>query len=252
MVLNMALNRILNTVRTSPDRMQWSKILNSLLLTWLIFVFIGSAAHAEDEMPQLMPYDEAERDQSLLAFRARMIQVVAFKEPERLIEMIDPKINIGLDLPSGPRAFVEFWRPEAIDSEIWEVLGPILQFGGGFVRSENGVMFCAPYVFVNFPAELDIWSHGVITQENIDLKQLPTTASPTLVSLNYHIVQVDDWNEINDGSGTEAFRWVKIITMGGEEGYVQRQYIRSPSDYSACFIQRKNKTWKLSSLASKD
>ncbi len=239
---------MLNTVRIPPDRRQWRKALSSLLLAVLIFLFLGSVAHAEDEMPQLMPYDEAERDQSLLAFRARMIQVVAFKEPERLVEMIDPKINIGLDQPSGPRAFVEFWRPETIDSEIWEVLGSILQLGGGFVRSENGVMFCAPYVFVNFPAERDILSHGVITQENIDLKQLPTTASLTLVSLSYDIVAVDDWNEINDESGTEAFRWVKVSTLGGKEGYVQRKHIRSPSDYSACFLQRKNKPWKLESL----
>ncbi len=209
-------------------------------------------AYSEEDPPLLMPYDEAERDESLLAFRARMLQVLAFKEPERLIEMIDPKMSNGLNAKRGARAFVELWRPETIDSEIWEILSSILKLGGGFVRSESGVMFCAPYVFVNFPAELDVFSHGVVIQENVKLYQNPTTASTILTKLNYNILQVDDWSSVSDDSGTESLQWIKVFTMDDKEGYVQRKYIRSPSDYSACFIQRKNKGWKLSSLVSGD
>ena len=214
----------------------------SILLINLVF----SLAFAGNSM-QLFPADEAERDQELVAFRVKMLEAVRAKEPEVFVTMVDQRVINGLHEKRGMKQFVKKWEPQSIDTELWSTMEQILTMGGGFVRSEKGVEFCAPYVFSHFPDNLDIYAHAAIIKKNVPLKTEPSVRSTTRKMLSYDIIKVLDWVSIADKSGSKD-NWLKVTTLGGDKGYVIRRFVRSPSDYSACFLKTKNKGWKLHSL----
>lgn len=199
---------------------------------------------------RLLPVDEADRDPTLVEFRDRIQLAVDRREPERLVEMIDPNVYNGLNKESGVRKFAEYWRVDAIDTPIWDVLDDILKLGGGFVRSEKGVQFCMPYVFTEFPDKLDIRSYAAIIKESTHLMQEPSSSSSKVADLSYHLVKVPDWHAVADMNGTEGQFWMKVSTLDGQDGFVLRQDVRSPSDYSACMLQNGDGQWYLTSLFS--
>ena len=215
----------------------------------LINLFLSSAIAGNSH--QLFPEDEADRDLEFSEFRAQMIEAVRAREPEVFVTMVDQQIFNDLHKKRGMNEFLKKWEPESIDSELWVTLEHILTMGGGFIRSEKGVEFCAPYVFSHFPDDLDIFAHGAVIAEKVPLKTEPSVSSVTRRELSYDLLQVLDWVSIQDKSGG-AENWLKVTTMKGENGYVNRLYVRSPSDYSACFLKTKSHGWKLNSLLTSE
>ena len=219
------------------------------LFRWFCVVFAmvhGVVSFAAEDI-RLLPEDEAGRDLSLLAFREQLKTVIEKKDAQALVDMLDKNVSISARSRGSKKKFLKFWLPEVKNSELWPTLAAIVDMGGGFVRSERGVKFCAPYVFTNFPAELDIYAHGVVTQDNVPLKAGPSVTAPVKDHLSYHIVAVEDWRSTPD-LNTPDVRWLKVKTLGGKEGYVDYRLIRSPSDYSLCFLQRPKTGWKIISL----
>lgn len=216
----------------------------------LILISILLSNHTFASAPQFLPpVDEGIRDLEFMAFRSKLLEAVARKEPEAFVTMVNPRIFNGLAAKRGMKQFMNLWEPESINSEIWITLEPILKMGGAFIRSERGVEFCAPYVFTHFPDELDIFAHGAVIKENISLKLKPSISSRTVKKLSYDLIQVLDWVSIADTSGA-GHQWLKVTTMTGEQGYIDKHNVRSPSDYSACFVKTKHTGWKLDSLLS--
>ena len=200
---------------------------------------------------QLLPEDEGTRDLEFVDFRSQLLEVVLSQEPEVLVTMVDQQVFNGLREKRGIKHFVEKWEPESIDTELWTTLRQILTMGGGFVRSEKGVEFCAPYVFSHFPDELDIFAHGAVIGDDVLLKSEPSTSSETKKTLSYDLIKVLDWVSIQDKSGSDT-NWLKVTTLKGDQGYVNRQLVRSPSDYSVCFLKTKKNGWKLNSLLTSE
>lgn len=205
-----------------------------------------------EENKQLLPEDEAERDLSLIEFRDALLLSVQRKEPEQFVTMLDYNINNGTGISSGVKSFVQKWRPEAGDSELWSVLEPVLKMGGGFVRSERGVQFCAPYVFTHFPDRFDIFGFGAVVKDNVFLMAEPTSASAQVAKVDYQILKVIDWRRVPDAHGTAGKFWLQVAQLDGQKGYVLKEFVRSPSDYSACFLQDRKGAWKMISLSSSD
>lgn len=196
---------------------------------------------------QLLPVDEGTRDLEFMAFRSKLLEAVTRKEPESFVTMINPRIFNGLQTKRGMKQFMKIWEPESIDSQVWITLEPILKMGGGFIRSERGVEFCAPYTFSHFPDDLNIYAHGVVINDDVPLKASPTVSANTIKKLSFDLIQVIDWISIDDASGGTP-SWLRVTTMTGDKGYVDRHFVRSPSDYSACFVRTKYTGWKLDSL----
>ena len=222
-----------------------------IICLYLLSCSVAVVATESDNAYQLLPADEAHRDLEFTDFRAQMIAAVLNKEPEVFVTLIDQRIFNGLKAKRGMKAFLNKWEPDSIDSELWTTLEQILTMGGGFVRSEKGVEFCAPYVFTHFPDDLDIFAHGAVIVDNIALKTEPSVTSVTRRELSYGLLKVLDWVSIQDKSG-EGVNWLKVTTMKGENGYVDRRYVRSPSDYSACFLKTKRNGWRLNSLLTSE
>ena len=175
------------------------------------------------------------------------LQSVRYHEPETFLAMVDENVSISLS-KHGMRDFVKKWQPESSDTELWAVMESILTMGGGFIRSERGVEFCAPYVFTHFPEELDIYGYGAVIKQNVPLKTDSAITSQTVSNLSYDLVKVEDWRSVADKTNGSATRWIKVRTLNGKTGFVDKQFVRSPTDYSACFLYTLNKGWKMISL----
>ncbi len=215
----------------------------------LILVVLGAGAFAKDAS-KLLPVDEADRDTTLVAFRDRLLQAVTKRDPDFLRGIVGEGIVNGLKASVGRAEFERRWQVASPDSEVWSALQTILSMGGGFVRSERGVKFCAPYVFTDFPDNLDIYGYGAITASDAVLKARPRRDGATIKALSYDIVKVNDWRSVPDaGGGAEA--WIKVTTLDGKDGYVETRVVRSPTDYHACFTKMRN-DWEMTSLISGD
>lgn len=196
---------------------------------------------------QLLPEDEASRDLSLLEFREQLLEIVQNKDSEALASLLDERVSVSGKSRGSVKEFNKFWMPELKNSEVWPTLKTVLNMGGSFVRSERGVKFCAPYVFTTFPSGLDIYGHGTVINENVPLKAAPSETASNLAELSYHIVKVKDWRSVPDVKNPEV-RWLKVKTLGGQEGFINKRMIRSPSDYSLCVLHRSTIGWKIISL----
>ncbi len=183
--------------------------------------------------------DEAVRDDTLLAFRERLMQVVAVRDAEFVAAVLDRQVAVGGGR-YGPQAFVERWRPEAVDSPLWTELAAILPLGGAFVRSERGVLFCAPYVFTHFPAELDPYGTAAVVRP-AQLREGPGEGG-VLASLDQVLVKVQDWRSRGEG-------WIAVETFDGRSGYLPRSALRSPTDARLCLLKRRD-AWRIRVLAA--
>ena len=200
---------------------------------------------------RILPEDESARDLELQAFEKQLEIAVDQRNADQLLSLVSNDISVSAKRVGGLNAFKKAWHPESRDSEIWSTMRQILKLGGGFLRSESGVKYCAPYTFVNFPSNLDIYGHVIVVRDNVPLKALPSLKSATIKNLSYYVLRVQDWRSVAD-QNNDAVRWLKVKTLGGDEGYVEKDAVRSPTDYSACFLHQETTGWKMVSLISSE
>jgi hypothetical protein len=127
----------------------------------------------------------------------------------------------------------------------------VLTNGGKFIKEGKNKLFCAPYIFTDFPEDLDAFEYQVIFGENVNLRFRPDAAAEVTAQLSYNVVKVDYENSIGDGGEPATYSWLKIETLGGKKGFVSAKYVRSPIDYRACF-EKKNGKWKMTTFVAGD
>ena len=219
-------------------------------LKYLFLLLLSTSLYAE-EVTKLLPVDDAERDPTFFEFREKMLRAIDQKEPEVFVTMLDQNIWVDHE-KRGMKHFLKLWHPESIDTELWHVLGAVLKMGGTFVRSEIGVRFCAPYVYTTFPDSLDPFGYGAVIKERSILKAGSSHSSRTITSLSYDLVKVHDWRSVPDSAGEHLGNWIKVTSLSGQEGYVDKSDVRSPTDYAACFLHTSKNGWKLDSFVSNE
>jgi len=212
----------------------------------LIVLVVLSAAMAAERL-RVPPVDEAGRDLTLVKFRDRLEQAVKQQDLAALRQALHRNAVFTKDGAAGMQAFVRNWRPNSPDTELWSTLDRILKMGGGFIRSERGVAFCAPYVFTDFPDQLERRNHAVVTASGANLRDLPNSDSRRLTTLYYDVVEVADWQPVPDTRLGAERRWIKVTTLSGKSGYVLADLVQSPSDDHACFTNIRG-TWYITSL----
>jgi hypothetical protein len=130
---------------------------------------------------------------------------------------------------------------------LWQELPAVLNLGGAYVKHDTGATeFCAPYVSVRWPQDVDAFGEGAIVAKEALVKRAPSSASETLATLSYDIVPVQDW-EVNDQSVGSQQKWVRI-RLREAEGYVPEEQIRSPIEHTACFA-KSAAGWRMTGFA---
>jgi hypothetical protein len=194
------------------------------------------------------PVDEAAKDASWTAFRARLLKALQARDRKFVLDIVDRNVRNSFGQENGLAEFRRQWEPDAADSPLWPKLSSALFLGSAYVAQHKGpVRVCAPYVLPKWPVEIDPHGHGAITVRETLLKAAPDATSPTLQTLSHEIVAVLDW-EVADRDPGVRQRWVKVRARAGE-GYVAEEHVRSPLEHTACFARGAG-GWRLVALVA--
>lgn len=218
-----------------------------LLICLCLATAIPALAQETVRTLKLPPVDEAAKDLSWVNFKNRLLNALATRDRKFVLGILDQNVRSGLDQQRGIAQFRQQWGLDEDDSPLWRQLPTALFLGGAFVKVEKRpVEFCAPYVSVKWPEDIDAVGGGAIIAKESLVKAGPSSESETLATLSYDIVQVIDW-EVADRSPDAKQKWVKI-RLKGEEAYVPEEQIRSPVEHTACFIKTAD-DWRLIGFA---
>ena len=197
-------------------------------ISLLMIVILTPTATAKAR--KLYPVDEGAKDASFKAFRTKLIEAVKQRNTRFVLSVLHPKVQLSFGGKSGPKDFLEMWKPDSPDSELWSELSTVLSLGGTFSKSEGKRVFWAPYTFSAFPDDLDGYEYASIVGENVRVRSQPSTTASIVTNLSYDIVKatfpVSD--DIREG---DVPGWVRVVVPDGKSGYVASRYIRSPIDY---------------------
>ncbi|HEY8561097.1 MAG TPA: SH3 domain-containing protein [Pyrinomonadaceae bacterium] len=216
---------------------------SSLLFCLVIFSFFGVSAQAERFVK---PLDEAKRDASFLAFRARLIAAAKTRDAQYVLSVVDKDIKNGFAGNDGVAEFKKQWNLASPNSKFWEEFTPVITNGGTFDKESGNknMLFVAPFTFNGFPEDLDAFDYSSIFGNNVNLRAAPDASSKSLARLSYNVVKVDYQNSVKKSGSEDEYLWLKIETLGGKSGFVSAEFVRSPIDYRAGF-EKKNGRWKM-------
>jgi Bacterial SH3 domain len=230
--------------------------IRSLVFGSFFLIFSLSAVSGQiSESPKtyrahrLRPRDEGQQDPRFQAFRQKLLKAISRKDAKFLLSIVDPNIQISFGGEEGIQAFRELWKPEDVNSEIWNTLAQLLRLGGTFGESKDE--FWAPYVFSRFPDDYSGFDFSAIIAKDVRVRSEPNEKAPMIRSLSYDIVL-----NLSGGDSPEPRNkvdpvWVRIRLPDGREGFVSAQFIRSPTDYRAGF-KRTGGKWLLTHLVAGD
>jgi hypothetical protein len=218
---------------------------SSLTLISLL-VSLSAQAGARQQGRKLLPVDEAYKDKSFLVFRDRLLEAAKNHDSKFVMSAVHPRIRTGFGDNGGINEFRRKWMPERSDSKLWDTLVEVLSLGGAFRKAGKGSDFWAPYVYSNFPEDVDSFDYLAVIGENVNVRQKPDPSSPVVSTLSYDLVKAPQ-----GVAEKKAGDWVRIVTPAGRDGFVSRGFLRSPVDYRASFTRVKGR-WMMSALVAGD
>jgi len=202
---------------------------------------------------KLFPVDEGLKNPSFADFRDKLLTAVKNHDTEFVLSVLDRNIINGSDTEPGIKEFRTQWQLDQREGKLWETLLTILTMGGSFRAIEGNQEFCAPYVTSKWPtivsqlpAGADPLDYQVIIAKDVAMKAEPNSTAATLGTLTYDVVKV---NSLAPTPEIKSLCWMRITTLTGQEGYVPDKYIRSATDYHACF-KRVGSKWYMTELAA--
>lgn len=221
----------------------------------ILFLMIAVATVAMSISAQeryLKPVDEASQDPSFLAFRAKLIAAVDRKDAAYIYSIVDPKIRNGFGDRDTIAWFKRDWKLENKNSKFWKTFAAVIKNGGAFWG--EGVIkmntFAAPFTYSNWPEDLDSFEYFVIFGTDVNLRDEPSSTGKVVAKLSHNIVKVEQ--ETLPKSGRSEYPgWRKVKTLGGVEGFVKDEFVRSSVDYRAGFEKKRGK-WMMTFFLAGD
>lgn len=217
--------------------------LKAILLVAVLTAAFSPGVVAQQER-RLLPVDEASRDASFKTFRDRLIRAVRQRDAKYVLSVVDSDVKNGFAGEDGIANFRKQWKPNEAKSPLWNELLFVLTRGGAFQTEGGNKMFAAPYIYSNFPQNLDAFEYSAITENRAPLYARPSAASRLVANLSYHIVKVDFNGSVKASANSDEYSWLKVTTLGGKTGFVREKFVRSSIDYRAGF-EKKRGAWKM-------
>ena len=213
-----------------------------------IVLILAAAVFGQEKF--IKPVDDAKLDPAFLTFRTRLIAAIDRKDAKYMLSIVDPNIKNGFGGEDGVVKFRKGWKLESPKSEFWAEFSKVIKNGGSFIGEGRNKMnhFAAPYIFSNWPEDVDSYEHSVIFGSDVNLRKSPSTDTEIVSRLSHNIIQVVNDIPTSDGKTSE---WVKIRTLGGLSGYVKSDFVRSSTDYRAGF-EKKRGVWKMTYFLAGD
>jgi hypothetical protein len=197
----------------------------------------------DDGRRRLMPVDEASQDPSFLAYREKLLGVLKAKDTSALQPLVDPKIRTTFGGGGGWDDFKKQWKLPSNDSRLWTELSTILGHGGSFEEVMGVRRFCAPYVYSDWPEDLDSFEYLAVIGGGVPLYENASADSKVVETLDHEIVRAVE------GMGGGEFRHVELSDK--RQGWIRRDQARSPIEYRACFTKASGE-WRMNLLVAGD
>src|SRR5687767_844593 len=133
-----------------------------LVLILILIIFSFSNIFAQERYVE--PVDEAKKDASFYAFRAKLIAAVKSRDAKYVLSIVDKDIKNSFGGNDGIAEFKEWWKIGSSNSKFWTEFLPVITNGGKFFKEAGSKtkLFIAPYSFQDFPDDLDAFSYSVI------------------------------------------------------------------------------------------
>jgi hypothetical protein len=203
---------------------------------------IAGAGTGAAPVRRLPPADEAATCPGFVEFRASLRQIIERKDSAGLLDVVDPNVRISFGDDNGRDAFRTRWLTEAAPGpDVWTALSRVLDLGG---RCKAADSFVAPYVFTDWPGDLDAFEYAAITGSRVRLRQAPRETAPVVALLTYALVRAG-------GAGDPQSGWAPVEAPDGRKGFVARRFLRSSVDVRA-FFSRRDGVWRLVTLVTGD
>jgi hypothetical protein len=197
--------------------------------------------------------DESAQDPTLVQFLDQLKKTVSDKDKAALLAAIDPTIRVSFGSDQGIEAFRKMWvldtHPET--SPVWKELNDALSLGGNFSKMAPGTYFI-PYLYENFPNNVDAFQYGGITGSNVNVRSAPSLGAPVIAQLTYDVVKAEAPLTASVRIGDYTYPWVAIVTPDGKKGYVAQKYIRKPVDYRMGLRKDSTNHWKINLFVTGD
>ena len=214
-------------------------------LSVLMLLMLVGSVNLSAQVAKLYPVDEAAKDPTFFAFRARLFQAIQKKDSAFLLSIVDPAIENNFGGTNGFANFKTIWHPERATSPVWSELMRTLSLGGKF---DNDKSYSAPYLFNSFPEKFDAFEHSAIIDDSVRVRKEPNTRSTVIRTLSFDVVKLGQDKAAPYGTSRQ---WVPVVLADGQKGYVAAEYIRSSIDYRAIF-EKKNGKWIMTAFIAGD
>lgn len=201
-----------------------------------------TAAPSFAQVASLPPRDDGARDPSFIAFRANLLSAAAARDTATVLAAFSPDATISFGGEQGAEGIRRFWLGSNVVRE------PGDDFFSTFVRTlamgstEEGGIISAPYLFLGFPAEVDVFGHVVVVGESVRIRSEPSLSGEVLGSLTYQVVE----SALDGANPTDAdgYTWYPIRLATGERGWIADSFVWSPIGYRIGF-EKQDGRWRI-------
>ena len=215
-----------------------------MIRTILLLTLVVCCITAYSQIGKLEPFDESEKDKSLVEFIEQLKEAVKTRNKAFIKGAIAKESYIPLEGGETTTAeqFYNFYfnQPDK-GYNFWKNLEYILEIsGGGFKYSPNGeVEYHMPYTSANLQDSepfTSLGSYVIALSDTTPVFHKPSSYGIILELLDYEIIPVN--------IQTYVPHWVEVELNTGETGYVRSKDVIYTIDVRAGFILE-NGRWKI-------
>lgn len=209
-------------------------------LQWLGMLSVLLVCSVAQAATILKPVDEGAQQTSFLKFRNQLLKTIERKDAKGLLAIVNKDIKVSFGVENGIAGFKELWKlDKPATSQVWKELSTVLKMGGSF---SNKNTFVAPYVFSNWPGDVDAFDYAAVIAKNVNIRAKPALNAAVLKTVSYEILPI---------KFSDNLHWVTVGLANGNQGYIASQYIRSSVDYRA-FFEKINGRWQMTVFIAGD
>jgi hypothetical protein len=177
------------------------------------------------------PRDEAILDPLLKAFRDRLVKAVERRDRS----FVAAALGAGPGDADALESLSRRWRADDPSVDVWAELGAVLDLGGTFVDSGRDREFVAPYTSTaRLPRGVDPADVLIVTARRIALRSSPRRGGRVVDWLSHELVR--GWRDRDSRPRIEG-EWIRVVTLGGKEGFLPMGHLRSPVGCRIHFVR---------------
>lgn len=225
-----------------------------ILVMGLFLMWIFNLLAQPSKFP---PINDIGKDKSLVAFVNQLKVAVQKKDKAFLLGALDEKVMNGFGGDGGIEEFKEYWHWPQDTISVWHTLEHILNIGGTFTEEgskdpKSRYLFVFPYVnTIDLENPDDYFFIGVITGQNVNLRDKPDLKAKVIGQLTYDVVRYKDKTSGKNAKGDPEWHLIETLDHK-KKGWVFWKYVYSPVDYRLFLFKDKKGNWKISTFVAGD